>query len=628
MDGKSLNILEDLISKLKEIVPGAFSEDKLDIEHLKQLLGENVHTDQECYQLNWSGKSDAFRILQQPATSTLALNQDCSVNHESTGHIFIEGENLEVLKILQKAYYNKIKFIYIDPPYNTGSDSFIYTDDFSETKEEYLKRLGAKDAEGYLLKEELFRENKKENGQFHSNWLSMMMPRLFLSRNLLREDGVLIVSIDDNEAYTIKLLLDEIYGEENFAGNIIWNSTKSVTNTALLSVSHTHNLVYFKSIEYFKKNRYEFRLPDTPDGFSNPDHDPRGLWKADPFQVEGERPNQLYEIKNPNTGQIYKPNPGNSWKNDYVKFIELMKDNRIVFGASGEAGPQRKRFWSEAQQRGRVAKSLWTDTGTTSNGTIYLEKLLGKKLFTNPKPVDLIQRFIQLGTSSENDIVLDFFGGSGTTAEAVLRQNIVDNKRRKFIFVTLPEKIDDTVQSGKNALSLGLKTIAEVAKYRIDKAIESIKIDLSIQQKQSTDSGLMQADLGYKHFSIRPSHFKRWRSDVIINTEDLESQVKLLNNTVILGSVAINIIYEILLKNGYDLNTRIEELKDITTGLYLIQNDLVIATKSISLEQFYKVIDLKPNSFWAIDEIFNNNDSLKTNIQLKSEATNINFKSI
>lgn len=629
MDGKSLNITEDLISKLKEIIPGAFTEDQINVEQLKQILGESINTDSERYQLNWAGKNDAYKVLQNPSIGTLNPNQNLSIDWNNTKNLFIEGENLEVLKILQRAYYGKVKMVSIDPPYNTGNDSFIYPDKFSETKEEYLKRLGDKDDEGNLTKEGLFRPNKKESGQFHSNWLSMMLPRLFIARNLLSEDGVIFVSIDDNEAYTVKLLLDEIFGEENFLGNIIWNSTKSVTNTALLSVSHTHNLVYFKNLEYHKKNRYEFRLPDTPDGFENPDNDPRGPWKADPFQVGGERPNQLYEITNPNTGQVYKPNPGCSWKNDYTKFQELFADNRIVFGTSGEAGPQRKRFWSEAQERGRVAKSLWTDVDTTSKATTYLESLVGKQVFTNPKPVDLIQRFIQLGTYKENDIVLDFFGGSGTTAEAVLRQNLIDNKKRSFIFVTLPELIDESTQAGKNALALGCKTISDVARLRISKAIARI------EKENFSDSTLFQngdkskQDLGFKFFSAGVSNFKIWRGDEIINEEDLKKQLSFFDKAEKDEVLDLNLVFEILIKNGIDLNASIELIEMDSSFIYSVNShSIFIATKKMNEKMAKSLRDHKPKTIICLDSIFKGNDSEKTNIQLLFEESGITFKTI
>ncbi len=629
MDGKSLNITEDLISKLKQIIPGAFSENQINIDQLKQLLGENINTDSERYQISWAGKNEAYKKLQMPSTCTLNPKIELSKNWESTKNIFIEGENLEVLKVLQKSYFGKIKMITIDPPYNTGNDSFIYPDNFSETKTEYLKKLGNKDAEGFLTKEGLFKSNKKESGHFHSNWLSMMLPRLFIARNLLREDGVFFVSIDDNEAYTLKLLLDEIFGEENFLGNIIWNSTKSVTNTALLSVSHTHNLVYFKNLEYHRKNRFDFRLPDTPVGFENPDNDPRGPWKADPFQVEGERPNQLYIITNPKTGKEYVPNPGCSWKNDYNKFQELLSENRIVFGTTGEAGPQRKRFWVEAQERGRVAKSLWIDVDTTSNATSYLESLVGAKVFTNPKPVDLIQRFIQLGTINEGDIVLDFFGGSGTTAEAVLRQNLVDNKKRSFIFVTLPEIIDETTQAGKNAKSLGCATISEVARLRITKAIEKIiKDNLSAKSINKTIENIKH-DLGFKFFSCSPSNFKIWRGDEIENETDLLKQLSYFDKTEKDKVKDLDLIYEIIIKNGFDLNTKIDKIEFGKTIVYNINSfELLIATNGMDIEIAQRLREFQPKSIICLDSIFKNQDSIKTNVQLIFEDSGTTFKTL
>jgi adenine-specific DNA-methyltransferase len=629
MEGTSLDITQDLIRKLKEIIPGAFTEDKINIEQLKQLLGEAINTDAEMYKLTWAGQSDAYKVLQAQTTATLIPNLDLSVNWSSTKNLFIEGDNLEVLKILQKPYFGKVKMITIDPPYNTGSDSFIYTDNFSETKEEYLKRLGDKNEEGYLMREGIFGPNKRENGQFHSKWLSMMLPRMFLAYNLLSNDGVLFVSIDDNEAYSLKLLLDKIFGEENFCGNIIWNSTKSVTNTALLSVSHTHNLVYFKNLEYHKKNRYEFRLPDTLDGFENPDNDSRGPWKADPFQVEGERPNQMYDIINPKTGQVFKPNPGCSWKNEFDKFKKLLDDNRIVFGSTGEAGPQRKRFWVEAQERGRVAKSLWTDVDTTSNGTSYLEELVGKKVFTNPKPVDLIQRFVQLGTSKENDIVIDFFGGSGTTAEAVLRQNLIDNKNRSFIFVTLPEKVDELTQAGKNAKALGFDTISSVARHRIIKAIDKIKKESSKEGELFDNVDLKTQDLGFKYLTCSESNFKIWRGDGIESDDDLKKQLALFTKPQKEGVEDYNIVFELLIKQGLDLNTPIDKLIINDTLLYSIDsNKLIIATKSINEIICKEIKKLQPKRIICLDSIFNNEDCIKTNIQMMFEDSGISFKTI
>jgi adenine-specific DNA-methyltransferase len=629
INSNSSDIRAELLRALSELAPSLISEGRLNTTALNDLFGDVDAPESERYQISWRGKNEAYKVLQTTSSSTLKPCLDTSINWGSSRNLFIEGENLEVLKVLQRTYFGKVRLIYIDPPYNTGSDSFIYPDKFSETKEEYLVRIGEKDESGKLIKEGLFRPNTKENGQFHSNWLSMMLPRLFLARNLLSEDGVFITSIDDNEAYSLKLLLDEVFGEENFAGDIIWNSTKSVTNTALLSVSHTHNLVYFKDVDHHKKNRYEFRLPDTPEGFSNPDNDPRGPWKADPFQVEGERPNQLYEIVNPKTGQKYVPNPGNSWKNGLDKFVELLSDNRIVFGTSGEAGPQRKRFWSEAQERGRVTKSLWTDLDTTANATAYLVQLMGKKVFTNPKPVDLIQRFIQIGTVGKNEVVMDFFGGSGTTAEAVMKQNKEDGGDRRFIFVTLPEPLDDKSQAGKEAKGLGHQSIADVARSRIKKVIEVLGGISSNQDELFAPTDSTNLDLGFRHFKLTASNIKNWRGDIATNVEELSIQLKLTEISESRDSTGLDIALEMVLKEGLDLSIRVQESKFGSAVAHVIgKNEIVVISEKMSNKEFNEVIDLKPKSVICLDSIFNNKDSDKTNIRLQFEDAGIGFRTV
>lgn len=275
----------------------------------------------------------------------------------------------------------------IDPPYNTGKD-FIYEDDFKQSIDEYREISGEYDEKGNRVF-----ENSDKSGRFHTDWLNMIYPRLKLSKDLLSDDGVIFISISDSEFSNIKKICDEIFGEFNYCGDILWNSTKSVTNTSILSVSHTYNLVYFKNMHFFINNRNEFRFPDDGEGFTNPDNDPRGPWKLDPFQVGGWRPNQQYEIKNPNTNKIYKPNPGCSWKNDFTKFQELLNDNRIVFGLTGQGGPQRKRFLFEAIKRGKVAKTWWDNIETNTNGTQTVKKLFNDiTVFSNPKPIELLIR--------------------------------------------------------------------------------------------------------------------------------------------------------------------------------------------------------------------------------------------
>ncbi len=339
-----------------------------------------------------------------------------------TDNLIIKGNNLLALHSLLPRFRGRVKLIYIDPPYNRGNerDDFLYNDSFK-----------------------------------HSTWLVFMRNRLEVAKELLmRNEGLIWISISDTEAHYLKVLCDEVFGRSNFVADVIWNSTKSVTNTAIISDAHTHNLLYARNIEWLKKNRELFRLEADETKFSNPDNDPRGKWVADPFQVGGIRPNQRYPITNPNTGKVYYPLPGNSWKNEKKVFDKLMEEERIVFGVEGEAGPQRKRFWSEAKERGRVTTTLWRDLPTTTNATKHLKTLFGEKVFENPKPEGLIRRIIQLSTRA-GDIVLDFFAGSGTTASAAMkmgRQFIACEQMRYTQPVTV-ERIKKVVAGEQGGVS-------------------------------------------------------------------------------------------------------------------------------------------------------------------------------
>jgi len=335
------------------------------------------------------------RYEQDKVTENPQINQD--------DNLIIKGNNLLVLHSLKKikSICGKVKCIFIDPPYNTDNDSFKYNDSFN-----------------------------------HSTWLTFMKNRVAVSHDLLSEDGLFWVSLSDHEAHYFKVMTDEIFGRDNFVADVIWNSTKSVTNTAIISGATTHVLLYAKNAKLLKQNRTSFRLTADEQKFSNPDNDPRGKWVADPFQVGGERPNQLYEITNPKTGVVYKPLPGNSWKNEKKVFDVLMSEGRIIFGTKGDAGPQRKRFWSEAKERGEVTTTLWKDLPTTTNGTAHLKELFGDRIFNNPKPEGLIERVLQLSTN-EGDLVLDFCLGSGTTCTAAHKM------KRRYIGVEQMDYIEE-----------------------------------------------------------------------------------------------------------------------------------------------------------------------------------------
>ncbi len=630
MDGNSLNPQKELAAFLKSQFPQVFTDGKIDGDKLKKALGEELDTNNERYGLTWAGKNECFRHIQETTTATLKssdLKSKISEEDKNSGNIFIEGDNLEVLKVLQKNYYGKIKMIYIDPPYNTGNDSFIYPDRFKEEKEDYEMRAGIKDAEGLLTKDGFWRKNSKDAGHFHSNWLSMMYPRLFLARNLLRDDGVIFVSIDDNEIHNLRMIMDEIFGEENFIADIIWNSTKSVTNTALVSVAHTHNLIYARTKDYYIEHRYNFRLPENGEGFSNPDNDPRGPWKADPFQVGGWRPNQQYEITNPKTGKVYKPNTSCSWKNDYETYLKLVKDKRIVFGSKGKSGPQRKRFQSEAEDRGKVTTTIWDDIDTTTNATVAL-KLLFKdcNVFTNPKPIDFIQRIIQLGTYEKDSIVLDFFAGSCTTAHAVMQLNAEDGGNRKFICVQLAEPCEEESEAYK----AGFKTIADIGKERIRRAAKKIREEN--KGKLNFDGGKL--DLGFKAFKLEQSNFKQWRENVKEPGELKKSLLEMVDN-VTKGAKPEDMLYEIILKNSrFDLNVKIEKKNFDSIDYYLLatedteNTEIICLAEKITKKFVEKIIKEKPEKFTCLDGAFKDNDQLKTNMALQMEAAKIEFKVI
>lgn len=332
---------------------------------------------------------------------------EIKTNSHSPTHILIEGDNYHSLSVLNYTHCRMIDVIYIDPPYNTGNKDFTFND-------------------SYVDRDDPWR---------HSKWLSFMKKRLVLAKNLLKENGTIFISIDDNEFAQLKLLCDEIFNENNFVIDIIWNSRKSVSNDAIISLNHNHTLLYAKNISVLRNDKKKFRLPAKEDKFSNPDNDHRGSWVADPFEAAGIRKNLSYGIKNPNTGEIFYPVKGRHWAVLEEEYFRLLKDKRIVFGRSGKGKPQRKRFLSGALEKGSTPKSIWDDVGTTTNGTQELEDIMGKKMFNNPKPVSLIRRILELATD-KNSIVLDFMAGSGTTGHAVLEHNKEDSGDRRFILCT------------------------------------------------------------------------------------------------------------------------------------------------------------------------------------------------
>jgi adenine-specific DNA-methyltransferase len=617
MNGQSLNIAHDNLDKLQMLFPDIFSEGKIDLEKFKATFTDDINFNNERYVLNWAGKADAFKVLQIPTTATLKPQPEESINFDTTQNIFIEGENLEVLKVLQKSYYGKVKVVCIDPPYNTGSDSFIYQDSFKENKADYEKRIGDKDEEGLLMKEGLFRKNSKDSGHYHSNWLSMMYPRLFLAKNLLKDDGVIFITIDDNEVHNLRLLMNEIFGEENFVANVIWEKKFAPSNDAKwFSDNHDHILIYAKNKEIFRPYLLE-RNEEALNRYKNPDNDHRGNWVSGDMTVKTYNVNYDYEIITP-SGRSVAPPKGICWRFSKEKVADLIADNRVWFGESGDNVPRLKRFLSEVKD-GITPLTIWyhKDVGHNQEAAQELRKLFeGALYFQTPKPVRLIKRVIHIA-SKDDDIVFDFFAGSGTIAQAVLELNKEDGGKRKFILAQLPEFCEEASEAYK----AGYKTIADISKERIRRVIKKIQKEKAEKPDLFADGKL---DLGFKVFKLSSSNFKIWRGNEI--TEDnLVTQLDAFTNPVKEESKVHNMLYELLLKAGYLLTDKVEAKQKYYS---IKEGELIIALEEITNEVIEAILMAKPKKVITLDNLFAGSDQLKTNTVLQMKDAGIDFKTI
>lgn len=614
MDGRSLTPQEIKLQELKNIFPEVFAEGKVDWEKLKATLGEDINFSNERYVLNWAGKSDAFKVLQTPTSKTLIPAKEESVNFEETENIFIEGENLEVLKVLQKSYFGKVKMIYIDPPYNTGNDHFIYPDKFSETKADYEKRVGDKDEEGYLTKEGVFKKNSKENGQYHSNWMNMMYPRLFLAKNLLKQDGVIFVSIDDNEVHNLRMMMNEIFGEENILGQFLWKRRQNADSRNQSNVSTDHEYI----LTFSKSNNSGFLGKEIDKSkYKNPDNDPRGPWASidlSGLATKDQRPNLHYDIVDPKTKLTYPPNPKRGWSKSKSNIEKMIKEGRILFPKSDSGRPREKKFMKDLK-RDRTGFSTWLNSkevGFTTNGTREVSALMDGKIFDFPKPISLIQKFIEQVTHpANNDIILDFFAGSGTTAQALIELNSKDLGNRKFICVQLAEKLDEK----SDAFLADYKTIAEISKERIKRVFRKLK-----QENQNS-----KIDSGFKVLKLGHSNFKQWHQLKVKDAKTLEEQMKLFVDPISENATLENMVYELLLKSGKDLNSKIVNQEDYYT---INDNELALLLEKANKEIIDKIIASKPQKVIALDKLFKDNDQLKTNTVLQMKDEGIEFKTI
>ncbi|MCZ3642639.1 site-specific DNA-methyltransferase [Lactobacillus crispatus] len=527
------NFKSEAAKKIAKLFPEVVADGQIDTDALEELLSPDLEDEEanEKYKFTWRGKRNAKRIADAPArTTTLIADKKSSKDWDATKNVYIEGDNLEVLKLMQKAYSEKVKVIYIDPPYNTGHD-FVYKDKYHDPYDNYLRETGQIDAEGNVTT-----TNRESNGRFHTDWLNMMYPRLKLARNLLMDDGVIFISIDDNEDANLKKICDEIFGENNFLAQVVWERAYAPINLKKnFSESHDYILVYAKDASIVETRGIP-RGDEADNRYSNPDNDPRGVWQSDNLSVGPAIESNIYPVTTP-SGRVVEPPAGRSWRLSQKAFRERLKDNRIWFGSDGNGVPRMKRFLSELKKPGITPMTIWKykEVGHSQEATQQLQKLMcGKKYFDYPKPVKLIQRAVQL--YSENDsIILDFFSGSATTAQSVIEQNAEDGGHRKFIMVQLPEKTSKKSVAYKD----DYKTIPEIAEERIRRAGKQI------QEKHSD----IKLDTGFKVFKLESSTIKQWDD----NPDKFTEQLEMLHSPFTQDSTNDQRALEIAIKSGISL---------------------------------------------------------------------------
>jgi adenine-specific DNA-methyltransferase len=546
---ESAGVVGHQIEQLRRLFPEVVSEGKVDWERLLATLGEGVAEGRERFSFTWAGKQDAIACLQQPSRATLVPCPGESVHGDATRHLFIEGENLEVLKLLFKPYFGRVKLIYIDPPYNTGQD-FVYPDNFADPLASYLQMTGQADAEGHLTTSEA-----EAGGRIHSRWLSMMYPRLFLARQLLREDGVICVSIDDHEVHHLRMVMNEVFGEENFVATVIWQKVYSPKNTAKhFSEDHDYIVIYARASETWRPTLLP-RSEEANARYDNPDNDPRGDWKPGDMTARNYYADGQYEVTSP-SGKKSTPPRGRYWVVNRERFGELIADKRIWWGENGDNMPALKRFLTEVKQ-GMVPQTLWLydDVGHTQEAKKELLQFVEYQdtdnVLDTVKPTRLLKRVVHFCTTpTGSDIVLDFFAGSCSTAHAVLLQNHEDGGNRQFICVQLPEKLPKPESV--------LKLLTDVGKQRIQNVIDRLKADAN--GKFDFSKGNEQEDLGFKVFKLAKSNYRPWKGR---KTEDVDQYVGSLLDHIdplVSGWKPENVIWEVAIKEGYGLNARIEPI--------------------------------------------------------------------
>lgn len=564
---QSSNGVEDNITKIAQLFPDCVTETVdersgqpkhlIDFEKLKQNLSDSVMSERaERYQFTWPDKSKAILLANSPINATLRPCREDSVDFDNTQNLYIEGDNLDVLKCLKETYLHKVKMIYIDPPYNTGND-FVYEDDFAQSSEEYLANSGQFDEQGNRMF-----TNAESNGRFHTDWLNMIYPRLKVARDLLTDDGVIFISIDDNEVENLRKVCDEVFGEQNFIATLIWERAFAPKNDAkFISSSHDYIVMCAKRIENFKIGRLE-RTQEANARYSNPDNDPRGVWTSGDMLVKTYNKSCDYPITTP-SGKIVNPVPGRCWRFSEESFLEKVKDNRIWFGPEGNGVPRVKRFLSELKFEGMAPTSILfhKEVGHSQEGSKEVTALFGDKgVFDGPKPVRLLQRLLTLANLDDNSIILDFFSGSASTAHAVMKMNVEKDKHCSFVMVQLPEHISEKKKEQ------GYETVCEIGKERIRRAGKKIK--------EESPLTIQDLDTGFRVLKLDSTNMQDiYYSPKDISQADLFSQV----DNVKPDRTGEDLLFQVMLELGATLDSKIETTTVAGKTIYNVAEGYLVA---------------------------------------------------
>lgn len=594
------------VAKIRELFPNCVterinSEGKLehaiDFDMLKQELSDHVVDGlQERYQFTWPNKRKAILAANAPINKTLRPCREESVDFDNTENLYIEGDNLDVLKLLQETYLGKVKMIYIDPPYNTGKD-FIYNDDFKQSTEEYIENSGQLDGEGNR-----FVANTESNGRFHTNWLNMIYPRLKLAKDLLSDDGVIFISIDDNEVENLRKICDEIFGENNFLAQVIWERAFSPKNDAkFFSVSHDYVLIYARSIEVFSIGLLP-RSAESDARYKNPDNDPHGPWTSDNMTVKSYSANYDYPIRTPN-GTIYYPPAGRCWFTSKERMQKLIENGAVWFGNNGGNMPRIKRYLSDVQQ-GMTPITIWKylDVGHNQEARQELKKLFDEKAyFDGPKPIRLLNRILTIANVKKDDFILDFFSGSATTAHAVMQLNAEDGGKRKFIMVQLQEECAENTEAYK----AGYKNICEIGKERIRRAGKKIK-----EENPLTTQDL---DIGFRVLKCDSSNME----DVYFTPKEyMDKQQSLFVDNIKKDRNDEDLLFDAMLKLDTPLSSKIEKITIAGKTVYNVAQGHLMACfdKNVTDEVITAIAKEMP-SYFVMRDSSQADDSVAINFE-------------